>query len=137
DPSTGQITYTARAGFTGTDSFRYQVSDDHGAKSVPATVFVRVNRPTATDDFAQALGTAPVAIDVLANDTDPDGNQHLLPSSVTIIGLPQHGTVSVDLSTGQIIYKANAGFTGTDTFRYTVTDDNGAISNPAMVVVIV
>src|SRR5262249_61831519 len=88
DPSTGQITYTASAGFTGTDGFHYPVSDDHGATSNSATVFVRINRPTAADDAAQTQNSTPVLIDVLANDTDPDGNPHLLPGSVSIVTGP-------------------------------------------------
>jgi len=132
----GSFTYTAVAGFTGTDSFQYMVTDDNGGASNPATVFVRVNVPTAADDFAQAAGTVPVAISVLANDQDPDGYQHLVPSSVTIVSFPQHGQVQVNHGTGQVTYTANAGWSGTDTFRYTVMDDNGATSAPGTVTVI-
>jgi hypothetical protein len=131
----GTFTYTAVPGFTGTDSFRYTVTDDNGGTSLPATVYVRVNVPTAADDFGQAAGTAPVVIDVLANDTDPDGNQHLVPSSVTIVAPPQHGSVSVDPTTGKVTYTAFGGWSGTDSFRYTVSDDNGATSSPALVLV--
>jgi len=130
----GSFTYTAFPGFTGTDSFRYTVTDDAGATSAPATVLVRVNTPTAADDFAQATGTAPVVIDVLANDTDPDGNSHLVAGSVSIVTPPQHGSVSVN-SSGQVTYTANPGWGGTDTFRYTVSDDAGATSAPATVTV--
>src|SRR5262249_9366302 len=73
DQSTGQITYTAVADFGGTDSFRYTVRDNQGGTSNIATAFVRVNVPTAGDDFGQTQGTQPVAVDVLENDTDPDG----------------------------------------------------------------
>jgi hypothetical protein len=132
----GSFTYTAAAGFTGTDSFRYTVTDDNGGTSLPATAFVRVNVPTAADDFAQATGTTPVSIDVLANDTDPDGNSHLVSGSVTVVTAPSHGTATVNPATGQITYTANAGWVGTDTFTYTVSDDNGATSAPATVVVI-
>jgi len=132
----GSFTYTAVAGFTGTDSFQYMVTDDNGGASNPATVFVRVNVPTATDDLASFNGTTPTVINVLANDTDPDGNQHLVPSSVTIVSQPQHGQVQVNHGTGQVTYTANAGFFGTDTFRYTVMDDNGATSAPGTVTVV-
>src|SRR5262249_48737331 len=81
----GQFTYTAQPGFSGTDTFQYTVTDDAGATSLPATALVRVNVPTAVDDLARATGTVPVTITVLANDTDPDGNNHLLPGSVTIV----------------------------------------------------
>jgi large repetitive protein len=134
--SDGTFTYQALPGFTGTDSFRYTVTDDNGGVSNVATAFIRVNVPTAADDFARTLGAFPVAINVLANDTDPDGNQHLVPGSVTIVSAPHHGRVSVDAATGRVTYTANSGWTGTDTFQYTVSDDNGATSNPATVTVI-
>jgi hypothetical protein len=130
----GSFTYTARAGFVGTDSFRYTVTDDAGATSKPATALVRVNAPTAGDDFAQATGTQPLTINVLENDQDPDGNGHLVATSVTIVKAPEHGQATVNAS-GQIVYTANPGWGGTDTLRYTVSDDAGATSQPGTVVV--
>jgi hypothetical protein len=137
DPATGAITYTSVAGYSGTDTFTYTVSDANGAVSNTAHVSVVVNRPQANDDFASTMGTTPVTIEVLANDTDPDGNQHIVPSSVAVGTGPAHGGVSVDSATGSITYTAAAGFAGTDTFTYTVADDNGAVSNPATVTVTV
>src|SRR4051794_14869566 len=96
DQAMGKIMYTAAPGFSGTDSFRYTVRDDRGDLSNVATAFVRVNVPTAADDFGQTQGTQPVAIDVLENDTDPDGNEHLEPGSVRIVAGPQHGNATVD-----------------------------------------
>jgi hypothetical protein len=78
------------------------VTDDNGGVSLPATVFVRVNRPSATDVLVRASGTTATTINVLANDSDPDGNQHVLPHSVKIVSNPSHGTVSV-LSNGQVV----------------------------------
>jgi large repetitive protein len=131
----GTFTYRADPGFTGTDSWRYTVTDDNGGRSMPATVYVRVNRPTAADDFAAATGTQPVAIDVLAVDQDPDGDQHLVPGSVTIVTPPRHGHAVVQAN-GQITYTAAPDWEGTDTFSYTVSDDNGATSRPGTVTVI-
>jgi hypothetical protein len=135
----GSFTYTGAAGFTGTDSFQYTVTDDAGATSMPATVFVRVNVPTAADDFAQTSGTNPVTIAVLENDTDPDGNQHIDPTAgtgafLTLVAAPQHGTAVLNAD-GTFTYTPNPGWMGTDTFRYTVTDDAGATSQPATVTV--
>src|SRR5262249_6890699 len=47
--STGAITYTAAANFTGTDSFRYTVGFSNGVTSAQTLVSVRVNRPVAAD----------------------------------------------------------------------------------------
>src|SRR5262249_14284965 len=128
----GTITYTATAGFTGTDTLQYTVKDDNGATSDQGTLSIRVNRPTAANDWTDTDGPTTVTDDVLANDTDPDGNQHLVPTSVTLVSHPAHGTAVVN-SDGTITYTAMANFTGTDTFTYMVSDDNGATSNPAAV----
>ena len=138
DSATNSFTYTALGSFTGTDSFKYIVTDDAGASSMPATVFVRVNRPVAGDDFATAHGTNPVVIAVLENDTDPDGNQHIqYAGSVSLLTGPAHGTVTLNSATNTFTYTAAVGFSGTDRFQYIVTDDAGASSAPATVVVTV
>src|SRR5262249_33487889 len=130
----GSITYTGAAGcFSGTDTFQYTVADDNGAVSNPATVRVSMNRPHAAGDWTDTDGSTHVTVNVLANDTDPDGNQHLLPGSVTLIGQPAHGTAVVNAD-GTITYTGSSGnFSGTDSFQYTVADDNGAVSNVAAV----
>jgi nitrogen fixation protein FixH len=138
DQATNVVTYTPRGSFTGTDTFRYSVTDDAGATSAPATIQVRVNRPTANADEGETTGTTPVLIHVLENDTDPDGKEHIeVAGSVTLLSQPAHGHVTVDALTNEVHYTAAAGFVGTDTFRYTVTDDAGAVSLPATVTVLV
>jgi hypothetical protein len=133
--SDGSITYVASASFTGTDRFNYTVTDSKGVTSAPTPVFVRVNTPTAADDLASFSGTTPITINVLANDTDPDGNQHILSNSVTLVSGPVNGHAQVNAD-GTITYTANPGFIGTEQFKYTVRDDNGATSLPATVTVV-
>jgi hypothetical protein len=137
DAQTGQLVYTPVEGFAGTDSFTYTVQDIHGGLSNPGHVTVVVNRPTANDDFIDTDAGNPVTISVLENDTDPDGNDKLDASSVTVSGAPAHGTTSLDPATGAVTYTPAAGFAGTDTFLYTVSDVNDAVSNPARVTVVV
>jgi hypothetical protein len=130
NPSTGSITYTSVQGFSGTDTFTYTVEDANGVVSNPATVSVVVSRPQANDDFATTPEGTAVVIPVLSQDTGPSS---LVPSSVTIIGAPADGSASVNSSTGSVTYTPNAGFHGADSFTYTVTDVNGAVSNTAKV----
>src|SRR5207302_111899 len=141
DPAPGQppppppfsVRYTATGFFQGTDTFQYTVKDSAGATSNPATVTVVVNRPTANDDFADTDGNNPVTVDVLANDTDPDGQGELNPASVKLVSQPAHGTVTVDPATGKMTYTRTGSFVGTDVFTYTVTDFPGAESAAAAV----
>ena len=90
--------------------------------------------PTANNDSATTVQNTAVVITVVANDTDPDGT--INPATVIITGAPLHG-IAVAYSNGTVTYTPNAGYTGTDTFTYTVKDNNGAISNGATVTVTV
>ncbi|HJZ91299.1 MAG TPA: Ig-like domain-containing protein, partial [Gemmataceae bacterium] len=132
----GTVTYTAFNGFTGTDTFQYTARDTTGVLTNVTTVSVQVNRPTAADDWADTDGTNPVTINVLENDTDPDGNQHIdYPGSVSRVSSPAHGTVTFDAASNSFTYTAFANFMGTDSFQYVVTDDAGATSAPATVLI--
>jgi hypothetical protein len=70
----GSVTYTPDPGFFGTDSFDYTISDGNGGTD-SGSVTVRVNDPpVAADDAAATDEDTPVTVDVLANDTDADGD---------------------------------------------------------------
>ncbi|HEU0221893.1 MAG TPA: Ig-like domain-containing protein [Paracoccaceae bacterium] len=136
----GTVTYTPKAGFSGTDSFSYTISD--GKLSDSATVKVTVNgsdpeptpdpdpdtntKPDAVADSATTAAGQAVVIKVLANDTDADGDA----LSVTWAGQSGHGTVTRNAD-GTITYKPNAGFSGSDSFYYTISD--GELTDTAIV----
>src|SRR5262245_53088992 len=110
--------YKAPAGFEGTVGFSYALT----GVSHAINVTIIVNRPTANDDFADTDGVNPVTIDVLENDTDPDGA--LNPASVQVVDQPAHGAVSVDHATGAITYTPFFGSRGADSFTYLVVDEH-------------
>ncbi len=87
--------------------------------------------PLGNDDSAEVVAGTEVTIDLLANDTDPDGD------SLKVDGIvhPNYGAV-YDNGDGTITYKAIGGFTGSEEFRYWVTDGQGNFS-PAQVTVTV
>ena len=137
NPTNGNVTYTPNAGFFGTDSFKYTVKDALGDVSNPANVTITVNRPpTAIDDSAQTEPNTAVTINVLNNDVKY-GNTTIDLTSITITQQPANGTLSINSTTGVITYTPNANFAGTDSFKYTFKDSNGAISNAATATVVV
>uniref|UniRef100_UPI00355C2143 Ig-like domain-containing protein n=1 Tax=Ruegeria jejuensis TaxID=3233338 RepID=UPI00355C2143 len=128
-----QLTYTPDADASGDDSFSYTVSDGQGGTAV-ATVTVTVaptpDAPVAQDDATSGEQDGPIQIDVLANDSDADGDA----LSIDISGsTPANGSVSV--SNGQIVYTPDPGFVGEDSFTYAASD--GTASNTATVTVTV
>ncbi|MDP2836974.1 MAG: Ig-like domain-containing protein [Methanobacteriaceae archaeon] len=116
------ITYTPNTGFIGSDSFTYTINDGHGETST-ATVTITVNNPpVAVNDVFNTRNTVSTAIDVTNNDMDPDGDN----LTVSIFSNPLHGKVAVN---GKIItYIANAGYFGSDSFKYIISDGHGGTS---------
>jgi hypothetical protein len=131
DTTTGNITYKSIFGFNGTDTLTYTVQDTSGAVSNVGTISIVVNRPTAEPDFATTMENTAVTMNIAANDSDPDGNQFLVPTSITITTPPTNGSVTVS-GAGIVTYTPAYGFVGTDTFAYTIADAHGATSNPAI-----
>jgi len=120
----GSFNYTPAADFSGSDSFTY-VANDGQVDSAPATVTITVNPindpPVAVDDTAVTNEDVQVDVDVLANDSDVDGN--LDPASVAVTTPPTSGSTSVNPANGVITYTKSADFNGADSFVYEVCDD--------------
>ena len=72
------------------------------------------------DVFRTAQGLA-LDLDVLANDSDADGE----PFQITDHTTPGHGSVVLDAA-GHFSYTPDADYVGSDTFSYTITDTEGA-----------
>ena len=119
----GQIVYTPDAGFSGTDSFDYTITNSNGDTDT-ATATVTVNaapntKPVATDDSATTEEGTPVTLMTVANDSDADGDN----LTISVVSAPQNGTATNDGTT--ITYTPNAGFVGVDSFDYEITDGMG------------
>lgn len=135
--STGYFTYTPNPGFSGNDSFRYTIRDDQNAVSNEAVVTITVNAanqaPVAVDDAYSIVSGETLAVaapGVMANDSDPEGGAIRVRQN--LVTMPANGTLQV-YSTGYFTYTPNPGFTGTDSFRYTIRDELNAVSNEAVV----
>jgi RHS repeat-associated protein len=90
--------------------------------SAPDTVqIITANRsPIAQDDDAATTLNVPVVVNVLANDSDPDGD----PLTVTAVTQPANGKAVVN-GNNTITYTPAANFFGSDIFTYTISDGRG------------
>lgn len=89
--------------------------------------------PVAAADTASTTSGTAVDVDAAANDSDPDGL--LNTSSLRIVQAPTHGTAVI--SAGKLRYTSNAGYVGTDTFSYAISDRQQRESAAATVTVTV
>jgi len=136
DPATGIATYTPTAGYVGTDTFTYTVTDANGGTSNIATATITVDKaPVANNDNAITAVNTPVTINLPVNDAN--GDAALAPSTVTIVQQPLHGTVTVNTANGVATYTPNPGYFGQDNFTYTIKDQNGSLSNVANVTILI
>ncbi|MEM9498243.1 MAG: Ig-like domain-containing protein [Pseudomonadota bacterium] len=123
----GTVTYTPDEDFNGLDSFTYTISDGNGGSDM-ATVTVSVapgnDDPVANDDSDSTSEDTPVTINLLSNDSDPDGDDLTIAS----VGSASNGSV-VDNGDGTVTYTPDANFNGSDSFTYTVSDGNGGTSS--------
>lgn len=124
------VVYTPDLGFSGEDAFSYEVRDP---ASATATAMVRVRvyqRPLAVDDVVTTAESSAARIDVLANDSHPDGQ----PMTLGAISSPAHGIASLDGA--EIVYQPEAGYAGPDAFTYELRDDAGGVDTGSVTVVV-
>jgi uncharacterized repeat protein (TIGR01451 family) len=134
--TTTSCTYTPAAGFSGSDSFTYTVSDGHGGAdtgtvSVTVTPAVANHPPVANaDTITTSQDTPSAAKNVVANDTDADGD------NLTVTGKTNgaHGTVTC--TTTSCTYTPAAGFSGSDSFTYTISDGHGGTATGTVAVTV-
>lgn len=114
------IRYTPETGFIGQDRFTYTVTDGGKKATATVTVTVKGNRaPVARDDASATAADAPIDVRVLENDTDADGD----PLTITAVSAKAaSGTATVTEDGTRIHYVPADGFTGRDSFTYTISD---------------
>jgi hypothetical protein len=124
----GGISYAPAAGFVGTDTFTYAISDGNGGTAQAAvTVTVTAvqpppvnHAPIAVDDDVNTTAANPVVVYVLRNDSDPDGDTLTIVSATP--GIRGRTQVNAD---GSVTYTPNIDWCGTDFFSYTIRDPGG------------
>jgi len=130
------ITYTPTAGYSGADTFSYTVSDGAGSSDI-ATVTINVtttgNAPVVQNDSINLLVGTSTVINVLANDSDPNGDT----LTITSVTTPAHGAATIAGDAKSITYAPTAAYTGTDTFTYTVSDGHGNSASGTVAITVV
>lgn len=134
DPTTGELTFTGLPGVSGPVTIVYQVTDGAGLTTSQTLNFDI--RPSSTPDS----GTAPIATTTRGTDPvtiRPEAPVGSGPFTYRLdqIPAPEQGAVTIDPSTGEMVFTPTAGFTGTATFSYVVVDANGLESDPQTVTV--
>ena len=143
-PSLGQGTITDQGTtllykpatlFHGPATFTYTIIDTNSNVSNAATVTINVaavnHPPVAQNDSSTTTLNAPVTINVLANDSDVDGNV----LTVTSTSTPTSGSVTINAN-NTVTYTPKSGFSGSDSFTYTISDGKGGTATATVSVTV-
>ena len=136
DIAAGKLTFAPGANENGAGyaGFTFQVQDDGGTANggvdldpTPNKITIDVTAvndpPVAQDDAYIATEDTTLTVGapgVLANDTDIESD----PLTATMLTGPAHGTPALNPD-GSFTYKADANYSGADSFTYTVDDGQG------------
>lgn len=132
----GICTYTPDPDFAGSDSFTYSINDGQGgvdSGDVAVTVTPVNDPPQAVDDSLTTSQDTLGFLNVRVNDTDVDGDTLLV---TTPSPAAAHGTVSC-LGGGGCSYMPDPGYSGPDSFDYTISDGNGGTDTGTVSVTVV
>ena len=115
------LTYTPFIDYVGSDIINYVAVDGNGRSGMSqVNVSVIFNRaPIAVNDTASGFNTDVITIDVLANDTDEDGD------TLTVTNARADEGDVVIAGDGTLRYTPKAEYKGTATITYTIGDGNG------------
>ncbi|AOG24436.1 Ig-like domain-containing protein [Acidovorax sp. RAC01] len=129
----GSYTFTAATPFTGINPVVITYTTQTGASSTLTATVQAANRPpVAVADVATVNAGGSVMVAVRSNDTDPDSD----PLTVTAVTQGANGAVVIDGATGNPVYTPSVGYSGSDSFTYTVTDGKGGIASATVSVTV-
>ncbi|MBD0786806.1 tandem-95 repeat protein [Vibrio sp. Y2-5] len=102
-------------------------SDSYGAlvDNIVVTGVVDADLVT-TEDTALTINVS----DLLANDSDPDGDT----ISITLVSTTSEHNGTVTLVNGTIVYQPNSNFSGVDSFTYSISDGKGGVDTATVTV---
>jgi gliding motility-associated-like protein len=143
----GEVKFKPKKDFSGTAKVDYTVTDNEGAisnvVSITVTVVVPNKAPVAVNDTGGTTLNKPVSINVVSNDSDPDGTIDIASVDLNTgtAGIQNtintgQGSWSVN-ATGVVTYTPIALFLGSATLNYFVSDNKGMISNSGTITITV
>ena len=135
----GSFDYTPVGAAGAVETF-YYLANDGVLNSLQAAANIMVVpepaniAPFANDNFAETTkNSAGITFNVTDNDVDADGTIDVTSIVITTGPNTQRGGAVVANADGTVSYVPKRGFRGTDTFQYTVNDNDGEPSNAATV----
>ena len=131
----GTFTFTPAGNYNGPASFQYLISDGSlpsNYATVRFTISAVNDAPKPADDTASTPEDTAITLDVLANDTDPDGDA----LTVTAVTSPAHGTAEVNAEENAVDITPDLNYNGLLTFTYTVSDGNGGTATANVTVTV-
>jgi YD repeat-containing protein len=119
------LRYRSSGSYTGSDSFTYTIDDGNG-HTATATVNVTVGSvsngaPTAVNDTKVTTQEVALSFDPRTNDTDPDSDALTISAATN----GTHGSVTIGSGATSLTYSPDLGYTGSDSFTYTIDDGQG------------
>ena len=123
------IYYDPNDGFAGTDNITFIIQDSKGASYSKSfsPIITNLSPTTAIDTAIIAKNSAvAVAVSVLNNDSDPGGD------TLTITGASSTSGATVSVVGTNIEYLPPTGFSGNDSFSYTIQDTHGGANTGAV-----
>ncbi|HEX9318229.1 MAG TPA: Ig-like domain-containing protein, partial [Nitrososphaeraceae archaeon] len=136
DQTSAKVTYLPDKDYDGKDTFGFKAQHVNGVSSKQANVTVVVIAPPPTPNSLPKADTQSVNTDqnkkigIVLRGTDTEGEK----LTFSIVTDPSHGKITrFDSSSGKLVYKPDAIFSGDDSFTFKVTDPKGGTSNDARV----